>query len=76
MDDPRTRELVDVARAHAGPRAVIAAGAPDDAAAREAAPLLEDRPLVDGAPAAYVCSGFACQAPVTSPDELKGQLES
>ena len=27
-----------------------------------AAPLLADRPLVDGRPAAYVCSGFACQA--------------
>ncbi|MGI9539354.1 MAG: hypothetical protein ACR2N6_04315, partial [Miltoncostaeaceae bacterium] len=75
LDDDRTKELIAVAREHAGPRAVIAAGAPDDAAALEAAPLLEDRPLVDGAPAAYVCTGFACQAPVTTPEALRAELD-
>ena len=33
-------------------------------------PLLADRPLVDGGPAAYVCRGFVCDRPVTHPDEL------
>ena len=31
-----------------------------------AIPLLEDRPLRDGKPTAYVCEGYVCQAPVTS----------
>lgn len=39
-----------------------------------APPLLQDRPLLDGAPTAYVCRGFVCQRPVTSPDELAAQL--
>jgi uncharacterized protein YyaL (SSP411 family) len=37
-------------------------------------PLLADRPLVDGGPAAYVCRGFVCDRPVTTPDELGAQL--
>ncbi len=37
-------------------------------------PLLRDRPLVEGQATAYVCRGFTCQAPTTSPDALAGQL--
>ena len=37
-------------------------------------PLLEDRPLVGGHPAAYVCRGFVCDRPVTTPDELSRAL--
>ncbi|HVW39934.1 MAG TPA: thioredoxin domain-containing protein [Amycolatopsis sp.] len=47
---------------------VVLAGPP------ESAPLLLDRPLVDGAPAAYVCRGYVCDRPVTSSDELKAAL--
>ncbi len=58
-DDPRRAELVDAAvRAVAG-GAVVLAGAPDSV------PLLADRPLVDGKPAAYVCHGYVCDRPVT-----------
>jgi uncharacterized protein YyaL (SSP411 family) len=38
-------------------------------------PLLADRPLVDGKPTAYVCEHFACRQPVTTPEELRGQLD-
>jgi uncharacterized protein YyaL (SSP411 family) len=33
-------------------------------------PLFEQRELVDGLPAAYVCEGFVCQRPVTDPRDL------
>ena len=46
------------AREGAGPFDAIAAGDPADPAAAAAAPLLADRPLVGGAPAAYVCRGL------------------
>jgi len=37
-------------------------------------PLLEDRPLVNGQAAAYVCQRFVCLAPVTDPQALASQL--
>ena len=60
------------------PRLVYAAANPDalDAATTQAqVPLLADRPLVDGQPAAYVCQGFVCQRPVTTPEALIAALD-
>ncbi|HET9671405.1 MAG TPA: thioredoxin domain-containing protein, partial [Actinomycetota bacterium] len=74
-DDPRTGALVDeVVRERYLPNAVIAIGRPGDAAAAEAVPLLRDRTPVGGRPTAYVCERFACRMPVTSPEDLAGQL--
>jgi hypothetical protein len=39
-----------------------------------AVPLLEDRGLVDGRQAAYLCRDFACQVPATTPHALEGLL--
>ena len=39
-------------------------------------PLLAGRGLVNGAPAAYVCRQFTCQAPVTTPEQLREALAS
>ena len=47
--------------------------APDGHGA-DASPLLADRPLVDGGPAAYVCERYACQRPVTTPEALAALL--
>jgi uncharacterized protein YyaL (SSP411 family) len=38
--------------------------------------LLEDRPLVDGKPTAYVCRSYSCDRPVTEPEALSDQLEN
>ncbi|MFF0817394.1 thioredoxin domain-containing protein [Rhodococcus sp. NPDC003318] len=56
--------LVDTARRHAPGGVVVVGGRPDSA------PLLADRPRVDGHDAAYVCRGFVCDRPVTTADEL------
>ncbi|MFG2682983.1 thioredoxin domain-containing protein [Streptomyces sp. NPDC048392] len=37
-------------------------------------PLLADRPLAGGAPAAYVCRNFTCDAPTTDPERLRTAL--
>ncbi len=68
--DPRALALLAAARHGDSPGAVVAFGRPDTAGW----PLLEDRPLVADAPAAYVCRGFVCDAPVSHPTELSRLL--
>lgn len=36
--------------------------------------LLQDRPLQEGKPTAYVCQHFVCQRPVNKPEELLEQI--
>ncbi|GGX57706.1 thioredoxin domain-containing protein [Streptomyces minutiscleroticus] len=69
-DDPATRELHRTALLGTAPGAVVAAGAPGS----DELPLLADRPLVGGRPAAYVCRNFTCDAPTTDADALKEAL--
>ena len=74
--DPDTKALVDeVVKDRWRPNLVLARAHAGDEAAREAVPLLRDRGLVDGRPAAYVCEGFVCQLPVTDVEGLLAQLE-
>jgi hypothetical protein len=63
-------ELVTTAARHIHGGGVVLAGAPDAAGV----PLLADRPLVSGEPAAYVCRGYVCDRPVTSAEDLLAQL--
>ena len=71
VTDPATRALLAVYRERWRPGSVLAVGRPG---AAPDVPLLADRPLVDGRPAAYVCEHFACARPVTSPDDLRALL--
>jgi uncharacterized protein len=74
-DDPRTKALHRVALSATTPGTVVAVGDPADPAA-SAVPLLRDRPLVAGAPAAYVCRNFVCDLPRRDPDELARVVRS
>lgn len=71
LTDERTAALHRTALLTGAPGAVVAVGTPDG----EEFPLLAHRPLVDGAPAAYVCRNFTCEAPVTDPDALRTALD-
>jgi uncharacterized protein YyaL (SSP411 family) len=70
--DPATTALASVVRRRFLPSAVSVCAPPGTGA--EHTPLLADRPLVDGRPAAYVCERFACRRPVTDPADLAAQL--
>ncbi|WP_406722413.1 thioredoxin domain-containing protein [Streptomyces althioticus] len=69
-DDPATAELHRTALLGTAPGAVVALGTEGS----DEFPLLADRPLVDGAPAAYVCRNFTCDAPTTDPARLRAAL--
>jgi uncharacterized protein YyaL (SSP411 family) len=56
------------------PFQVVALGEPNRQGA--VVPLLQDRGMVDGRAAAYVCRDFACQASAMEPEGLRAQLES
>ena len=68
--DAATQALVAAVNSHFLPRVALAVGAPDE----PEVPLLENRAVLDGRPAAYICQGFFCQRPVTAPADLLAQL--
>jgi uncharacterized protein YyaL (SSP411 family) len=67
-----TRALLAEVRQRYLPTTVIALKAPD---VETMLPLLTDRGLVNGQPAAYVCENYACQLPVTTPAALAALLD-
>jgi uncharacterized protein YyaL (SSP411 family) len=71
VSDDRTRALRREVTRRFIPSSVTLTGLPSDAS-----PLLAQRPLRDGAPAAYVCEHYACRQPVETPDELREQLDA
>jgi uncharacterized protein YyaL (SSP411 family) len=66
-----TDPLVTEAYREAPAGTVIVAGAPGLAGV----PLLADRPMIDGRATAYVCRGFVCDRPVTTPQELLARFQ-
>jgi uncharacterized protein YyaL (SSP411 family) len=69
-DDTATAALLAVVQGRWDPTVVLAWGETDGV------PLLNDRPPVDGRPAAYVCRGFVCERPVVDPEALRAQLSA
>jgi uncharacterized protein YyaL (SSP411 family) len=71
-----TRALLDVVhRETFTPNIVLATAPPDDDEAQDAVPLLRNRSQQRGRATAFVCEGFVCQLPVTTPNDLAAQLE-
>jgi uncharacterized protein YyaL (SSP411 family) len=69
--DPAVQALAEAARRSGAPGAVVVVGPPGSEA-----PLLRDRGLVGGAPAAYVCRHHVCDAPTTDPGVLAMTLRA
>jgi uncharacterized protein len=67
---PERDALAAAARASTSPGAVVVVGEPD----APGVPLLADRPTREGRPAAYVCRGFVCSAPVTAVSALSAAM--
>ncbi|MGK4582750.1 thioredoxin domain-containing protein [Kitasatospora sp. HPMI-4] len=68
--DPATAALHRTALLGTAPGAVVAVGEPGSTEV----PLLADRPLVAGRPAAYVCRHFTCDAPTADARVLAASL--
>jgi len=70
-----TRQLLDTINGRYLPNKVVvgAEGLLDESTQ---IPLLQDRGMVDGKPAAYVCQNYLCKLPVTEPEDLAQQLAS
>ena len=71
-DDPATRALTQEVTARLVPDSVMLVSR---AGGADASPLLAGRALVDGKASAYVCEHYACRRPVTSPEDLRAQLD-
>ena len=67
--------MLDVLRDTYLPRAVVLSkNAANADRITRMAPFTSDQHAVDGRATAYVCSNFACQAPVTTTDDLRAEL--
>ncbi len=71
-EDILTKSFLAVTRGNFAPRQVI--GLVEFGGHDDTSPMLRDKVLVAGRPAAYVCFKYVCEAPVTTVQELKALL--
>ncbi len=72
---PLTNDLIKAIWEAYRPNLILAQGEPDSITSLSP-PLLQNRPLSDGKPTAYVCHQLVCKRPVTKPEDLIYQLEA
>jgi len=72
LSDPATQALLQALRRGFFPNLVLAASSYPPPAGSPA--LLNDRPLLDSNPTAYVGQGFVCLLPVNDPEQMLAQL--
>ena len=70
-----TRALLATVFGRYLPYKVVAGAGPDDQEAVAVTPLLEQRGLLGGRAAAYVCEDYVCQSPVAEPAALTALLD-
>jgi hypothetical protein len=75
IDDGRVGQMLETVRRPYLPNKVVAQHDPSANGAGDAVPLLVEKDLVNGEPAAYVCENFACQQPITTPEDLADMLK-
>ncbi len=73
-DSDITQRLILAARENLAPRQVLAWVDGTESATRW--PLLHNRGVVEGKPAAYICYGYSCKAPITEVEEFRQVLKS
>ncbi len=73
--DPRTQALLRTIHATYIPNRVLMLLDPARSDDAPDSPLLKERALVGGHPAAYVCRNYACRLPATRPEDLARELE-
>ncbi|MGI8916755.1 MAG: thioredoxin domain-containing protein [Chloroflexota bacterium] len=71
---PATDTLLQEVYGRYLPNRVLAVADPDDPRSSARIALLAERPMIDGAPTAYVCEHFVCLAPSGDPATLAEQL--
>ncbi len=71
-----TLDLLDEVHLRYIPNRVLASSEHGDPAGSHPLPLLRNKTLIEGQPAAYVCRNYACNLPVTTPADLADQLKS
>ena len=73
-DGAEPEELLEVVRRRFLPRAVILEHRPGDGELERLAPPASDKDPIRGRPAAYLCQGQTCLAPLTDPADLDKEL--
>jgi uncharacterized protein YyaL (SSP411 family) len=72
LETPAGEALLNTIWSELRPYTILAASKfPPD---KQAPQLIQDRPLINEQPTAYVCQNFTCLQPTTSPRELQEQL--
>ena len=73
-DKLETQALLRIIHGRYMPNKVLVGVEPSEPYTPKAAPLLENRTMLDGRSTVYLCHKYACQAPTTDPEALQEQL--
>lgn len=77
LDSPDTQRLLEILNLGFNPQVLQSVKAPGKAGQElcRLAPAAAEKEMLDNTATAYVCRGFSCQKPVTSPAELAAMLQ-